>query len=389
MESLQLPPTVWPRVHAMYPGKTFVKFMSAYRNPKAGLPALQSALELNPGFVHLVQGFDLFKKMREKWDDQPTVVGPAQAAPAPANPATPAAPGAAAAPAATGPVARMTAAPAKDFLSSVGKIQARNAVASLAMMRSAQGPLPRNAADDFTFTPATKLKYALLSEDFHESRRLGHSEEAFLAGLHYDWFFELAMADKAPAEVQLELETAWKEGFRAAQVARRIASNYKNLPLSEWIFAATMSIYLGRAWSAWIYSVNHPGCAFWKDFRSKVDAVTTKKREAWRFIERRMFPLVHTDFAALSASSFGFLGDVAPVIAASQDPIVLRKVSPAHYQIALIVRAGQIISSIPTDDIVDPRSGLFSRLDKWVIKELKLSDSIIGPLLKKLEEPPS
>ena len=137
-------------------------------------------------------------------------MGPAQAAPAPANPATPAAPGAAAAPAATGPVARMTAAPAKDFLSSVGKIQARNAVASLAMMRSAQGPLPRNAADDFTFTPSTKLKYALLSEDFHESRRLGHSEEAFLAGLHYDWFFELAMADKAPAEVQLELDTAWK-----------------------------------------------------------------------------------------------------------------------------------------------------------------------------------
>jgi hypothetical protein len=69
----------------------------------------------------------------------------------------------------------------------------------------------------------------------------------------------------------------------------------------------------------------------------------------------------------------------APVIG------VLRKVSPAHYQIALIVRAGQIISSIPTDDIVDPRSGLFSRLDKWVIKELKLSDTVIGPLLKKLD----
>jgi HD-like signal output (HDOD) protein len=361
MDPRTVPESLWPRLAAFAPGATLQACMEALADPKSGPASYAAVLDRNPAFLHLIQGLDVLQKFRKKWiaeDPGAKAAGPEGAPP------------------------KERPVPAADLVAVFGRTQTRNLVACLRMLRATGAPMPRKIKDSFTFKLGDLIPRAIAAEEWCESHRYAHSDQAFLGGLMYDWFSTLVAQQKAPKEVKAEIDSAWKEGFRTAQIAHRISTNFRDFPHSEHIFTAALLLPLTRPWMLWTWPE-------WKDFRARVDALPSNRREAWLAQEPREFSLTGTEILAMSAAASGFLAPVAHAIAASRDPIRVRSAEPSLYRFALVLRAARILCPLKNDETVDPASAKhFSRLDRWVLRELKLKDTQWAPVMKRLEEGP-
>ena len=367
-----IPDEVWNQLFALDPGATFESYFEALVDSRTLLTRYMAILEGNPAFHHLAQSLDSFQGLLKKWNLEREALAAAQRAEEKAK---------AQAGHATGPVTpdgplKPVVVPAVQMFTAMGKTLARDTLATLRMQTQAKpSPLPRYKKDreKFLLTTTESVAFARKVESFTEDRRWANSEMAYFAGLVYDWSaYRMSLQKSAAAkDGRAMLDTAFAEGMKIAQVAYGISTHYKNLKHAERVFGAALLIPLGKAWCTWLLPKSEAGKGGgYKEFMDRCNG-SSNKRELWKLLEKRRFPITHNEFSGLIAGFSIFFQPVEKAIAHYQEPYLLKKASPEQYQVARILQAASVFATSDLLKRFDFSSPRVTRLDHSIIEGMK------------------
>lgn len=258
------------------------------------------------------------------------------------------------------------------LLAFLGRAAARNAVLNIRLFRNIRSGLPRSEKDSFQLKPGDRFKKAIQAEEYFQDHYLSFPENAFLAGLHYDWLASVLEIKKGiPSDWKQSLDDAWKEGFKGGLIAVFLAENMKNLPFAAYAFGATAVLPLGRVLMGILFSKKTETPA-WKEFLTEVEKYKHLSMEFRKLAEPRRYPFTSSELVSLYVCFFRWFRPVEKAIFHVERPYYLRRVKPAGLdRFASLINIASILAGVRPS----PQALPLSREEWKRVGELGLNES--------------
>jgi hypothetical protein len=221
-------------------------------------------------------------------------------------------------------------------LALLGKSAVRNVVVATRLGRAAGSGLPRRKSEPLGVSPKDQLRFGIQAEAFCEDQKIVQPEIAFQAGIHYDWIYGLVARSRAVRDCRMATEEAFKEGLAMAHVAYELGVKQRAIQHGKYVFGAALLCPLGKALMMALFPKTM-GDRSWAGFLTACEKYRNFKRDAFRILEKRRFPMGHAQLSSVFASFFGFFRPVEKAIRFYEEPYLLRTADPNLFQLSMIL----------------------------------------------------
>ncbi|MGK5088186.1 hypothetical protein WDW86_11560 [Bdellovibrionota bacterium FG-2] len=237
------------------------------------------------------------------------------------------------------------------ILGLLGKGPIRNLVASARMNRGRGTGLPKKQGEKMAIKPNEQLRFAIAAEDFCLERSFIHPEEAYNAGLHYDWILNILLTSGASKEIKKVVDGFYKEGLFIGKIAYEIARMVPSVKMDRYVFAVGLVLPLGRLLMDQLFPAGKTagGQKPWPSFLADCEVYRPKKRQAIHSLEKSRFPILDNELAALYMTAFELLAPIEKAVFFYKEPYFLREGEPELFQLAMIVSVADALACLPRD----------------------------------------
>jgi len=273
--------------------------------------------------------------------------------------------------------------PPTNIVGLLGKSTTRNSLLALRINRLRNEGLTRKEKDSMAMSPREQLHYALYLEEFCQDNYLAFPENAFKAGLHYDWIWSLIDKDKEiPKETKAYFEEVWAEGFAIAQIAYGLGGLVKNLPHQEYVFAAGLLLPIGKIYMSMTMGKDGK-TPNWKDYLAEMDKYGHRSTDYQLVTEKTKFGVTHAQYSALCMAVMGLAHPAERAVCFYMEPYFLKwapKEKTWYPLTVLLHLAAHIRKSQNNKWAV-----AFSEVQGKMMKELSVKEANIPIILKKVK----
>ena len=224
-------------------------------------------------------------------------------------------------------------------------------------------------------TPSQLIPFALEAEQICQDRRWVGPNEAFCAGLHYDWLAAINKKRGGAPEDKSALNTAFKEGVLTAKVAYEIGQGLQELRLGKHLFPAGLLLPIGKVIMACAFPARGAGTT-WPKFLAEGEQAGDRKIDYLQFMENRRFPITHSELSSLVVNFGALLRDIEKALYFYPEAYRLKRSDPDGYQLSVLLSvATRLVRAGKNLPVLDP----FHR--EWM-ETHQLTDDKLGAALR-------
>ncbi len=253
----------------------------------------------------------------------------------------------------------------------LGRAAIRNSLFCIRVQRISKLGIPIKKADRFLVTPREQIKCALLVEEFCEKHKLALSDQAYLAGLHFDWLRALAIANKATGDIKVYVDQTFKRALKAALIAYQLGSIAETTKYDSQVFAGTLLSWSGRVIQYILYPKDLEAKSWFK-FEVANEKLGDEAELAFLIREPKHFEWTHAELAALYATSFRFFAPIEKALNYYLNPSLLKSIDHDLYDLSALIHLSNRLSRIE-----DIKTFEFSKPIAALVKDLKLSETTV------------
>lgn len=252
--------------------------------------------------------------------------------------------------------------PSRDFerviitriLGLLGKSAVRNTVVSIRLNRIADFGLPKKKNEMVKIATTQQLKFSLFAEEFCVDQHYIHPDQAFLAGVHYDWLGMIMNRRGASREVKNYLDDVFREGLRTAIFAYTLGTRLKKTPKEKELFASGLLLPIGKMLMALMFPREHPST--WIGFLNDVDLHADAKVDALINNQLPRYPVTSFEMSGVFIDHLQLFRHVEPAIRLAHSPYLVESSDPELSDLAVLLGiANRVVQLELSDKPADKR----------------------------------
>jgi hypothetical protein len=260
----------------------------------------------------------------------------------------------------------------------LGKVPVRNVVACAVVTNllepasSGSGTVPEKK---IAGRPAQLIPFALEAEQLCQDRGWVGPNNAFCAGLHYDWVAAIVKKRAGPPEEKGAVISAFKEGLLTARVAYQIAQGLREFRLGKYLFPAGLLLPIGKALMACTFPAPLQNKS-WSKFLADCDQAGVMKTDFLQFMERRRFPFTHAELSSLLVNFAAMLRNVEKALYFYPEAYRLKRTDPDLYQLSVLLSVStRLVSAGTNKPVLEPFHLEWMNTQKLTEEKLKAAFS--------------
>lgn len=233
--------------------------------------------------------------------------------------------------------------PGRDFerviitriLGLLGKSAVRNTVVAIRLNRIADFGLPKKKNEMVKIATAQQLRFSIFVEEFCVDQHYIHPDQAYLAGVHYDWLGMILNRRGASREVKNYFDDVFREGLRTAIFAYTLGTRLKKTPKEKELFASGLLLPIGKMLMALMYPREHGST--WIGFLNEVDLHGEAKVDALIMKQLSKYPLTSFEMSGLFVDHLQLFKNVEQAIRLAHSPYLIQSADPELSDLAILL----------------------------------------------------
>jgi hypothetical protein len=230
--------------------------------------------------------------------------------------------------------------PIDKIVGLLGRSVVRNLVLCIRMNRVFKKGIPLKPDEALETKPRDQIKVSIALEEFCQDNFVAFSENAFRAGLHWDWLWAYINSDpKIPKEIHVLYEETLKDSLQVAQVAYGLSGLSKQFPMQQYSFAGGLLLNIGKVIQA--IDAGKDGKKPWKEFIDSISKMEGQRDLAWKLLEPKNYSASHAQLGSCLVSFFKILRPLEKAICFYQEPYFLKGLDPDLYKLSAMLNLAQ------------------------------------------------
>lgn len=218
-----------------------------------------------------------------------------------------------------------------------GKHAARNSIACFSLNRVMRVGLPRKETDKFFISARDQIRFALEAEEYCQDQSMRGTDEAYIAGLHFDWLLGLMVANKVPKTVFSYIDLVWKDAMKSAKIAYELGGQISAFPFCNYLFGCGLLIHLGKILMAAVFQSKSGEPLSWTKLLAASEKYKLNNDYAFSILESKWFSVSHSELSSLLVSFGNYYRHLESAICFYQHPEMVQGQDPNLYILASIL----------------------------------------------------